>query len=101
MVDAAFKYGYSTPESLSGGLQPPSRHQPFTGPRKRRTLRAFPRLSFHIQIKGVEDMDYKIVEKEPFQVIGKALEVTVKDGQNKKDIPAFWNELNTTALPIL
>lgn len=34
------------------------------------------------------------VEKEPFQVIGKALEVTVKDDQNKKDIPAFWNELN-------
>jgi len=27
-------------------------------------------------------------------VIGKALEVTVKDDQNKKDIPAFWNELN-------
>ncbi|GIN77893.1 MULTISPECIES: GyrI-like domain-containing protein [Bacillus] len=39
-------------------------------------------------------MNYKIVEKEPFQVIGKALEVTVKDDQNKKDIPAFWNELN-------
>ncbi|TWL82250.1 hypothetical protein CHCC15291_0912 [Bacillus licheniformis] len=38
-------------------------------------------------------MDYKIVEKEPFQVIGKALEVTVKDGQNKKDILAFWNVL--------
>lgn len=39
-------------------------------------------------------MNDKIVDKEPFQVIGKALEVTVKDDQNKKDIPAFWNELN-------
>ncbi|WP_227005563.1 GyrI-like domain-containing protein [Bacillus paralicheniformis] len=39
-------------------------------------------------------MNDKIVEKEPFQVISKALEVTVKDDQNKKDIPAFWDELN-------
>ncbi|MDE1361757.1 Regulatory protein SoxS [Bacillus paralicheniformis] len=94
VVDAAFKYGYNTPESFSKAFSRLHGISPSQAREKGRTLRAFPRLSFHIQIKGVEDMNYKIVEKEPFQVIGKALEVTVKDDQNKKDIPAFWNELN-------
>jgi len=94
VIDAAFKYGYNTPESFSKAFSRLHGISPSQAREKGRTLRAFPRLSFHIQIKGVEDMNYKVVEKESFQVIGKALEVTVRNGQNKKDIPAFWNELN-------
>lgn len=43
-------------------------------------------------------MNDKIVEKEPFQVIGKALEVTVKDDQNKKDISGFLERIKSQRL---
>lgn len=43
-------------------------------------------------------MDYKIVDKEAFQVIGKGKRVSTCNGENLKDIPAFWDEVNTTDL---
>ena len=39
-------------------------------------------------------MDYKIVEKEEFTVIGKSAEFTTKDGENLRGIPLFWQEVN-------
>ncbi|WFA05704.1 AraC family transcriptional regulator [Bacillus sp. HSf4] len=94
VIDAALKYGYNTPESFSKAFSRLHGMSPSQAREEGRTLRAFPRLSFQIQIKGAEDMNYKIVDKESFQVIGKVLEVTVKDGQNQTLIPAFWDELN-------
>lgn len=39
-------------------------------------------------------MDYKIIEKAAFTVIGKSIQVTTKNGDNLREIPKFWNELN-------
>lgn len=35
-------------------------------------------------------MRYHLVEKDAFSVFGKSLQVSVKDGQCFRDIPAFW-----------
>lgn len=37
-------------------------------------------------------MDYRIVEKPSFSVVGKALRVGTKDGENMRRIPQFWAE---------
>jgi AraC family transcriptional regulator len=37
-------------------------------------------------------MDYRIVEKPAFPVVGKALRVGTKDGENLRRIPQFWDE---------
>lgn len=37
-------------------------------------------------------MDYRIVEKPAFRVVGKALRVSTKDGENLRRIPQFWEE---------
>lgn len=39
-------------------------------------------------------MDYKIVERASFQVVGKTLKVSTRDGENLKQIPHFWSECN-------
>jgi len=36
-------------------------------------------------------MDYRIVEREAFHVIGKVLDTTCRDGANLREIPAFWS----------
>ena len=36
-------------------------------------------------------MDYRIVEREAFHVIGRVLNTTLRDGANLREIPAFWN----------
>lgn len=90
VVDVALKYGYDSPESFSKafrkihGIAPSEARSPGV------SLRAFPRLSFHLSLKGDKDMDYRIEQKEAFHVIGKPLQTTCRDGQQLRDIPAFW-----------
>lgn len=37
-------------------------------------------------------MDYRIVEKPSFKVMGKALRVSAKNGENQRLIPQFWQQ---------
>ncbi len=37
-------------------------------------------------------MDYQIIEKEAFRVVGKGIRVTNRDGENFRRIPQFWGE---------
>lgn len=37
-------------------------------------------------------MEYKIIDKEAFAVIGSIREISVKDGNHLKEIPAFWQD---------
>jgi AraC family transcriptional regulator len=94
VIEVALKYGYETPESFAKafkrlhGLSPGAARSPGTN------LKAFPRISFQLSLKGDQDMDYKIVAQDAFQVVGKTLIVSTKDGENLKRIPEFWTECN-------
>ncbi|WP_256700605.1 AraC family transcriptional regulator [Paenibacillus sp. P46E] len=94
VLDVALKYGYDSPEAFAKafrkahGLTPSAAREPGV------QLKAFPRLSFHLSLKGDQEMEYKIVEKTAFTVIGKSMEVTTRDGENFRRIPEFWNECN-------
>lgn len=37
-------------------------------------------------------MDYKIVERKEYEVIGKVITVSCKNGENFRRIPEFWGE---------
>lgn len=92
VIDVALKYGYSTPESFSKAFQRLHGVLPSAVRYAGISLKAYPRLSFHVSLKGDRDMDYKIVEKEGFRVVGKALRVSTRDGENFRRIPEFWEE---------
>jgi AraC family transcriptional regulator len=49
----------------------------------------YPPLTFQIQIKGVQKMNWRIEEKEEFEVFG--IERIFKNDESNK-IPAFWDE---------
>jgi AraC family transcriptional regulator len=92
VLEVALKYGYDSPESFSKafrkahGIPPSSAREPGT------RLKAFPRISFHLSLKGDKEMDYRIVHKGDFTVVGKSIQVTTKDGENLRRIPKFWEE---------
>ncbi|WP_044339820.1 AraC family transcriptional regulator [Rossellomorea aquimaris] len=98
VIDVALKYGYETPESFSKAFRKAHGVSPSQVRESGTPLKAFPRISFQIQLKGEVEMDYKIIEKEAFQVIGKGKRVSTCNGENLKDIPAFWDEVNTSDL---
>ncbi|AXI07934.1 AraC family transcriptional regulator [Oceanobacillus zhaokaii] len=95
VIDVALKYGYETPESFSKAFRKIHGISPSTARKKSQLLKAFPKLSFQIQIKGDVEMEYKIMEKEAFQVIGKGIQTSTVSGENNRNITAFWNESNS------
>jgi AraC family transcriptional regulator len=92
VVDVALKYGYDSPESFSKAFRKIHGITPSEARNSGVSLKAFPRISFHLSLKGDKDMDYRIVEKEAFTVVGKSLQVTCQDGDQLRDIPKFWEE---------
>lgn len=92
VLDIALKYGYETPESFSKAFRRVQGISPSAAREQGVKLKAQPRISFQISLKGDKEMDYKIVEKPAFKVIGKGIRVTTIEGENMKRIPKFWEE---------
>lgn len=94
VIDIALKYGYGSPDAFTRafrqvhGITPQAAREPGV------SLVAYPRVSFRISIRGGIDMDYRIIEKPAFDVVGKARKFTNANGQNLIDIPKFWDEVN-------
>ena len=70
IVDLAFSYGYESPEAFARAFQGIHGITPTAARSLGADIKAFPRISFQISIKGASAMNYKIVEKEAFQVYG-------------------------------
>ncbi|WP_416298283.1 AraC family transcriptional regulator [Paenibacillus illinoisensis] len=70
VVDIAIKYGYESPVSFARAFQLLHGVNPAMAREEGTSLKAFPRLSFLISIKGEKAMNYRIETKESFQVFG-------------------------------
>lgn len=90
VIDLAFNYGYESPEAFSRAFSKLHGVAPISARAKGVVLKAYPRMSFHISIKGDSEMNYRIEEKDAFELFGIELQTNVIDGQCYKDIPAFW-----------
>jgi len=43
-------------------------------------------------LKGDQDMEHKIVQKECFTVVGKSIQTSAAKGENSRQIPKFWQD---------
>lgn len=93
IIDLALKYGYESPEAFTRAFQAVHGITPTSARRNGANLKAYPRISFQMSMKGDSEMNYKIVQKEAFQVYGVERIFDTKDGENLREIPQFWLEL--------
>jgi AraC family transcriptional regulator len=94
IIDIALKYGYESPESFTKAFRNIHGVNPSSAKKNSQFLKAYPKLSFQIQLKGDVEMEYKIVEKGSFSVVGKSIRTTTVGGENHRKIAAFWDEVN-------
>ncbi|MGJ7912505.1 AraC family transcriptional regulator [Neobacillus sp. LXY-1] len=94
VIDVAMKYGYESPESFTKAFRRIHGINPSDAKKNSQILKAYPRLSFQIQLKGDVEMEYKIVEKNAFTVVGKSIRTSTIGGENHRNIAAFWVESN-------
>jgi len=92
VIDIALKYGYESPESFTRAFSKFHGITPSEAKKNGSKLKSFSRLSVKITLSGGSMMDYKIVEKEAFEIIEKVEAHSIENDINAKSIPDFWTK---------
>ena len=90
VIDVAVKYGYDSPDSFAKAFQrfhdiPPSKAR-----ENGATLRSIAPLHIKISMEGGKMLDYRIVEKAPFTVMG--IRKRYNEDTCYQEVPKFWSE---------
>ncbi len=70
IIDVAVKYGYGSADSFSRAFHSMHGFLPSEARNENIQLKAYPRMTFQLSIKGGCEMNYRIVEKEQFKLVG-------------------------------
>jgi AraC family transcriptional regulator len=93
VIDIALKYGYNSPDSFTKAFQSLHGVTPSDARKSGQSLKAFPRLTFQLTVKGESEMNYRIVEKEAFTIVGFKKRVPIVFEGVNPEIAAMWKNL--------
>ena len=86
VTETAFKYGYESVDGFSRAFREWSGISP-SEVKKKNMLKAFPKLSFQLTIQGGIKMDYRIEQKESFNIVGVKKRIPIQfEGENQEII---------------
>lgn len=94
VIDAAYKYGYESPESFSKAFSRFHGTTPKQAKRKGVSLHLFNPLVIKIIVEGGNIMDYRMEHKEQQQFLAmvKSFPNEILNDENDHSIPDFWEE---------
>ncbi|AKN32459.1 AraC family transcriptional regulator [Clostridium carboxidivorans P7] len=93
VIDIALKYGYESPEAFTKAFKRLHGISPSALKKVNGKIKAFPKISFQVSIKGECEITYRIVEKESFKAFGAGF-ITTKVGDTAyREIPEFINKI--------
>ncbi|WJD79468.1 AraC family transcriptional regulator [Priestia megaterium] len=101
VIDIAIKYRYNSPDSFTRAFQNLHGISPSEAKKDGRSLKAYPPMTFQLSIKGGDEMNYRIEEKEAFRIVGiKERVPIIFHGVNPK-IAAMWQSLQDETIDTL
>lgn len=90
VIDAALKYGYDSPDSFTRAFTKFHGVSPSAARERGAALKSFAPLRIKLTLEGGGMMDYRIVEKEQFTVVGASRRFNTETSY--REIPVFWQE---------
>lgn len=93
VIDIAIKYGYSSPDSFTRAFQSLHGLTPSEARSNSQLLKAYTRMTFQLSIKGGNEMNYRIEEKETFSIVGIKKRVPIIFNGVNPEITAMWKSL--------
>ena len=90
IIDIAMKYGYDSPDSFTKAFTSCHGVSPAMVRKNDVTIKTFAPLKLEILLKGGYLMNYKIIDKESFTVLGASKKFEYENC--KQEIPLFWQE---------
>ena len=99
VIDVSLKYGYDSPEAFSRAFKKLHGMMPSAVRNAGVSLKAYPKMTFHIAIKGDKEMNYRMIQREEFQVFG--LSATISTNQEKafRQVPEFFRKCDEEHVP--
>ncbi|AWQ14093.1 AraC family transcriptional regulator [Bacillus velezensis] len=98
VIDLAIKYGYHSPDSFARAFQNLHGIRPSEAKHNGHSLKAYPRMTFQLSIKGGNEMNYRIEEKEAFRIVGIKKRVPILFKGVNPDIASMWESLDEAAI---
>ena len=96
VIDVATKYGYDSPTSFNRVFKSVHGITPKEAKQSGVKLTSYPMLTFKRTVKGVQAMEYQLIDKEAFHVTGLSLKIEQDMEMAQKRIPEFWNEVSAS-----
>ena len=90
VIDAALKYGYDSPDSFTRAFTKFHGISPSAAREKGSKLNSFAPLKIKLTLEGGTMLEYKIVEKAQFTVMGRSRRFNTETSY--EEIPKFWKE---------
>lgn len=78
VIDVALKYGYESPDAFSRAFQAMHGVAPSHVGKNKTSLKAFPPMTFQLTVRGGNLMEYRIVEKGAFVIVGFKKRITMQ-----------------------
>ncbi|OAJ75587.1 AraC family transcriptional regulator [Brevibacillus sp. SKDU10] len=94
VIDIAIKYGYNSPDSFARAFQNLHGITPSEARNNGHLLKAYPRMTFQLSIKGGSEMNYRIEEKEAFRIVGIKKRVPIIFNGVNPEIASMWGNLD-------
>ncbi len=92
IIDIALKYGYNSPDSFSRAFVAMHGIIPSKAREKGISLKAYPRITFSLSLKGVVEMNYRIEQKASFNIVGIKRRFSHVEGLGE-NIGKMWREI--------
>ncbi|WP_416148511.1 AraC family transcriptional regulator [Salipaludibacillus sp. HK11] len=86
VIDVAVKYGYTSPDSFAKAFQSLHGVTPTTARDHSHSLKAYPRMTFQLSIKGGAEMNYRIEQKQAFRTVGIKNRINLQGSGNNPEI---------------
>src|SRR5690625_5020777 len=90
----ARKYGYASPDAFTRAFHSLHGIKPSETREGRHSLKAWPRMTFYLTIKGGVEMDYRIEEMQAFRIAGIKKRVALQYEGVNPEIDEMWKTLN-------
>lgn len=94
IIDVAIKYGYKSPDSFTRAFQNLHGITPSEARVNGQLLKAYPRMTFQLSIRGGNEMNYRIEQKEAFSIVGIKKRVPIIFNGVNPEIADMWQSLN-------
>jgi AraC family transcriptional regulator len=98
VIDVALEYGYDSPEAFSRAFKSLHGVSPSEA-RAAAALKAYPRITFLLTVRGDTEMNYRIQQREAFEVFGTYAEISTDREVAFEQVPSFFRKCDEDGVP--